>query len=81
MVGGIAVRIGLCDIINGFCMQTIAKPDTTWFYFTVAGPVVSLICMVTVSLITHKRAMRRVVEEEDQIEEWTEAPVAVGIKK
>ena len=53
MLGGIAVRVGLCGIINGFTMQSIAKPDTTWFYFTVAGPVVSLICMLTVSLLTH----------------------------
>ena len=80
MIGGITVRVGLCGLINGFTMQSIAKPDTTWFYFTVAGPVVSLVCMLTVSLLTHKRAMRKRVVEEEQLEEWSESPVTVNVK-
>ena len=80
MIGGIAVRVGLCGIINGFTMQSIAKPETTWFYFTVAGPIMSLICMVIVSQLTHKRAVRRQALEEEHAEEWTQEPVAVGVK-
>lgn len=80
MIGGIAVRVGLCGVINGFSMQTIAKPETTWFYFTLAGPAVSLLCMITVSMLTHKRVLRNKAAEEEAAAEWVERPVAVNVE-
>ena len=54
LVAGAAFRIGVAGAINGFSVETIAATTDIWFYFTLGGPLVSLVAMVLVSLATQK---------------------------
>ena len=54
LVAGAAFRIGVAGAINGFSVEAIAATTDIWFYFTLGGPLVSLIAMVVVTLATQK---------------------------
>ena len=54
LVAGAAFRIGVAGAINGLSVEAIAATTDNWFYFTLGGPLVSLIAMVLVSLATQK---------------------------
>ncbi len=52
MLAGAAYRIIGSGITNGFSLEGIGTPLEGWYYFTIGGPVISLLFMVVVSLIT-----------------------------
>ena len=66
LVGGAAFRIGLSGAMNGFSVEAIAATSEFWYYFTLGGPIVSLIAMVTVSLVTQKVNPPIPLEMEDE---------------
>ena len=54
LLSGAFFRIVVSGIVNGFTLEGIGSAPDTWFYFTIFGPIVSLVFMVTVSLLTQK---------------------------
>ena len=54
LLSGAFFRIIVSGIVNGFTLEGIGSAPDTWFYFTIFGPIVSLVFMVTVSLLTQK---------------------------
>ena len=54
LVGGAAFRILGAGFAFGFSVEGLAATSDSWFYFTLGGPIVSLICMTIVSLATQK---------------------------
>ena len=54
LLGGALFRIVGSGMLNGFTLEGIGTPLDYWYVFTLGGPIVSLICMVVVSLATQK---------------------------
>ena len=54
LVAGAVFRVGLAGFFKGFSVEGIGATDDIWYYFTLGGPLVSLVCMVIVSLLTQK---------------------------
>ena len=54
MLAGAAYRIIGSGLLNGFSLEGIGTPLEGWYYFTIGGPIVSLLFMVVVSLLTSK---------------------------
>ena len=54
LVSGALFRIGVAGMFKGFSIEGIGATDEIWYYFTLGGPLVSLVCMVAVSLLTQK---------------------------
>lgn len=54
LVGGAAFRILGAGFAFGFSVEGLAATTDSWFYFTLGGPIVSLIFMVVVSMLTQK---------------------------
>lgn len=55
MIAGAIVRIIGSGYVNGFTLEGIGTPTETWYYFTLSGPIASLIVTVAVSLLTQKK--------------------------
>ncbi|MBQ4132126.1 MAG: hypothetical protein IJD04_00115 [Desulfovibrionaceae bacterium] len=54
MLSGAFVRVVVCGMVNGFSLAGISAAGDTWYYFTIFGPITSLIFTVVVSLATQK---------------------------
>ena len=54
LLAGATYRIVGSGLLNGFSLEGIGTPLEGWYYFTIGGPIVSLIFMVVVSLLTQK---------------------------
>ena len=54
LVSGALFRIGVAGMFKGFSIEGIGATDEIWYYFTLGGPLISLVCMVAVSLLTQK---------------------------
>lgn len=72
MIGGALFRIVGAGLVNGFNMEGIGSPTDTWYYFTLGGPVASLICMVVISLLSQKASAPIELEMEANVDEQTE---------
>ena len=71
-MGGALFRIVGAGLVNGFNMEGIGSPTDTWYYFTLGGPVASLICMVVISLLSQKASAPIELEMEANVDEQTE---------
>lgn len=55
IVAGAAVRIVGAGLVSGFTFEGITAVSEYWYYFTLGGPLASLIFMVIGSLLTQKQ--------------------------
>lgn len=54
LIAGAAFRVGVAGFFKGFTVEGIGATDDIWYYFTLGGPLVSLVSMVAVSMLTQK---------------------------
>ena len=67
LLAGAAFRIVVSGFVNGFTLEGIGTPTETWYYFTLGGPLVSLVAMVVVSLLSQKQSVPVLLDLEEDL--------------
>ena len=67
LLAGAAFRIVVSGFVNGFTLEGIGTPTETWYYFTLGGPLVSLVAMTVVSLLSQKQSVPVILELEEDL--------------
>ena len=69
LLAGAVFRIVVSGMVNGFTLEGIGTPTDTWYYFTLGGPIVSLLVMTIISLLTQKQSVPIELELDTEVAE------------